>query len=315
VIARGDWLDLTGPQFLLLYVGLMVAALLLGLVLRRSLATPHDGAGGAAAKLDALQLACLRGGAAGALQAALAVLHSLHLVRVQRGKFLRESIPGGGTKLFPSRLIGEVHGALPTAAPITFAQLQRSLPRELAAFAAPLRDRGLLVEVSQGRLAQALAAAPMLALVVFGALKVAIGVERERPVCFLLVLLAVSLVAAIGLALPLHASGRGRAVLRAELQRHRPLFTAATRDAGRLEAADLTLAVGLFGPQFLAQSELGQALGVKSASDRDHHHGHGTGCGGGGGTQHDSGSSDGGGAGSGCGGGGGGGGCGGCGGG
>lgn len=263
-------LDLSGPQFLLVYVAAIVVAAVVGILLRRRLTGPH-GTEPNAPRLDPLQLAHLRGGPVAAVQTALVALQGVWLAGVTDGKFLRAEVADGGTRLFPSRFVGEVHAALDRQRSRSLRDLVGALREACEANAAPLRQRRLLVEPGRASRGRLLAALPMAVVLVLGIVRFVIGVGHDRPVSLLFVACAAALVGVILLAKRVHATGRGRRLLAAEQTERSALRTTAETDRSRLDAADLCLAVGVFGPAFLHGSPLGRALGAPKKNPTGSH--------------------------------------------
>lgn len=289
-------LDLTGPEFLKLYLGVLAVALLVGFLLRRGLSGPHDEEGFQRRELDVLGLAYLRGGALAAVEMALLALEQQGLARAGGRGFRRIDPVGGMAPMFPSPFVAAVYAKLALDKPRRAAYLVRRVPEP--PFVDQLRERGLVVESSRGLVVRVLGALPMLLVVGFGLLKVQVGIDRDRPVLVLIGLIVIACLLALVSARPIRLTGRGRRLLATARRAQAALRVAASRDHKRLEPADLCLAYALFGAAFLRDTALGRALGPQATSSPAQS---GSSCGGGG--------CGGGGS---CGGGGGGGGCGGC---
>ena len=292
-------LDLTGPEFLLLYLGVLAAATLVGFLLRRGLAGPHDEEVPRGRELDVLGVAYLRGGASAAVETALLALERQGLASAGPRGFRRVDPVDGLAPTFPSPFVAAVHAKLAPSEPRRAASLVQRVGEP--SFVDELRRRGLAVEPARASTARLLAVSPMLVTVGFGLLKVQVGIARDRPVLFLVALIVVACMLAFALAQPVRLTGRGRRVLATARRGRASLRLAANRNFERLEPADLCLAHALFGAAFLRQSDLGRAFGVPNPSQAAT----GSSCG------STSSSCGGGGGGGGCGGGGGGG-CGGC---
>lgn len=117
-------------------------------------------------------------------------------------------LTGGRTRWLDATVAGRlVNGELSMIGRDRFAAATGShrgwkkLSRDLAAPAErterELRKAGLLASEDEGRSLSRWAAGPFLALAAFGAAKLVIGLGRDRPVGFLLVLLIVTLIAAL----------------------------------------------------------------------------------------------------------------------
>lgn len=258
-LAQGP-LDLTGQEFLKLYVAVVAAATVVGFLLRRGLAGPHGEEERRGRDLDVLRLAYLRGGAQAAVETALLALERQGLASASDQGFCRVDPVGGLAPTFPSPFVAAVHAKLALDEPRRAASLVRRV--EEPPFVADLRERGLVVEPARGRAVRLFAALPMLLTIVFGLLKVQVGITRDRPVLFLVAFVGGACLLALGLAQPVRLTGRGRHALAAARRERGALRLAASRAHERLEPADLCLAQALFGVAFLSQSALGRAFGV-----------------------------------------------------
>jgi uncharacterized protein (TIGR04222 family) len=279
-------LDLTGPEFLWFIVVMMAVALVAGLFMRRW--DPNDTVlDDQAAPLEPHELAFLNGGQKQMLQAVLAGMIQAGELEVRRR--------GTGAVSTGERRLRAV-GAAPNDAIGLGRLIHREagvdgglaitdLPRVVASFAKrtkqALEDRGL---VSSG-LARLLPAAPMLLVLLLGIAKVCVGVNRDRPVGFLVVLAIVATVAAVLLAKPPLLTNHGQRVLRRWKSEHASLRKIGA-EADALDPATLMLAVALFGiassstPQL---NELRAAVGPGNRSSGCGSSCGGSGCGGGGG--------------------------------
>lgn len=266
--------DLNGQQFLVLYLVLAVVTVIIGAAIPRWL--KPEGRDGPLT--DADQAAYLAGGDARLAEAVVArLLDARAATLVDKELVIREAQAGRTrTELAVLRL----------SSPAPWTAVSGALHEPAKAIRARLEERGLLIppgEVSQIRLYQTM---PYLLLMFFGALKVAIGLSRDKPVSILVVLLICTAIGALARFSVIDRSTRaGKRALDEALERE-----------GRLKLAPASgetgMAVALFGTSVLVGSDLWDFHRMRAAAS----------SGGG-----DSGSSD---SGSGCGGGGGG--CGGC---
>lgn len=181
-------LDWNGPDFLLLYAGLTVAALVLGHIGLRRLDQPtYPPSGAAPERLDLVDLAYLAGGPRRVADLALLMLIARGGARVEAAGDRIVPTPAGAAlppEFAPFRacasgptrrrdFVHRVTGCL--AAPRA-----RLVARGLA------RDRG-------GRLqAGVLPLLPLLLTLVFGLAKVGVGLSRDRPIGFLVVMILVA---------------------------------------------------------------------------------------------------------------------------
>uniref|UniRef100_UPI00082A8771 TIGR04222 domain-containing membrane protein n=2 Tax=unclassified Sphingomonas TaxID=196159 RepID=UPI00082A8771 len=175
-------------------------------------------------------------------------------------------------------------GVLALTAPLDWARIERAVRPQATRIQTDLERAGLMLDRSERANLRYWALLPYAMLLMFGATKLAIGVERDRPVGFLIALLVITAI------LALIRAGSIARLTRAGTE----ALATARKTADRIRRAPQTeeagLAVALFGTAVLAGSEL----------DAFHKLRAGSGDGGGGG---DSGSGDGGcGSGGGCGG-------------
>jgi uncharacterized protein (TIGR04222 family) len=158
------------------------------------------------------------------------------------------------------------------------------------------RALGLLVADEKALLGRVLPTLLVLAVAGFGFIKILVGMNRHKPVGFLVALCLVTVVVAFaGFARRLHRSWRGDMALEQLKVRNAALEYAVPRNVDNVTANDLALALALFGAGVLVSGPLADLKTALTPPAGSSSCGTGGGCGGGG-----------------CGGGCGGGGCGGC---
>lgn len=247
----------SGPAFLFAYVLAMFGALFLSAPARRLCRLGRRAAGASAPLASSpYELACLAGGKERAIQAALVSL-------TQRGA-LKAAADGSGF---------EVADQLPRGAHALEAELYREIEsgrggatqlmhtglRALPPLQARLEQSGLVhpsspADVRCWRWAGCL---PLLAVMSLGILRAVVGVSRDRPIGFLVILLVISLVIVlVKLAVTPGLTVRGQAHLQEMRRRNAALGTTAMQRATQLSAADLTLGVALFGAAALGAESL-----------------------------------------------------------
>ena len=273
--------DLPGPQFLRFYFGAALAGLILAGLLRWSMRKPADELADDPG-LDSMELACLRGGADGAVDAAIATLGYRKVIEPVVGK--RAVRIAGELPEDAHPLERAIVANLPPGTEQKVESIRSTMGHVAGRCGQRLEALGLVAERSQS--ARAVFVPLMAALVApaMGAVKVAIGMSRNRPVEILLVLVVVSLVlAAIVCLRPARRTRRGDRLLEqygARFARLRKGWNIPAGSDGR-PAGDLALATGLFGVGILAGgpwAELHQTLSVSDHSGG----GDAGGCGGGG---------------------------------
>lgn len=279
-------LDLPGPAFLGFYLVALVAAHYAGRLLAQACRTSRS-ASAPTPDLTPLETAYLAGGRARAVDAALAGMLQHDVIAVLPGgggfatsKASQKSLAGLQADLY--REISRRSGAIEKLRRISSAALARMETR--------LANDGLLLVASNSerRCLRLALGAPVAAVIVLGALKVALGIARARPVVFLVLLLlgAVFVLGVKMFNLPLRST-QGETALEKLRRRNAALQATAKRRSTELDESSLILAVGLFGTQVLASSGLVwmQQGFVPHRSDSSSSGGCGSssGCGGGGG--------------------------------
>lgn len=267
-----DW---TGGPFLLLYIILLAIVVLLGIIIPARM-RPE---GRQRPVTDPEQLAYLAGGSTRLADTVTArLLAAKALVVGDKGRF---------DILSRNAATAAETGVLALTAPLDWARIERAVRPEATRIQSDLERAGLMLDRGERANLRYWALLPYAMLLMFGATKLAIGVERDRPVGFLIALLVVTAI------LALIRAGTIARLTRAGTE----ALVTARKNADRIRRAPQTaetgIAVALFGTAVLAGSELDAFHKLRAGS--------GDGSGGGG----DSGSGDGG-----CGSGGGG--CGGC---
>jgi uncharacterized protein (TIGR04222 family) len=252
-LARIPLLDWSGPEFLQFYiVALVVAAAWSGLRRRRALeryALPD-----APALEDPYEIACLAGGGPRLVQLVVARLLDLKLIGWNR-KFSGPrlvALPDSGTSGLSRPeldLLAAVRGA--GAKGLKVRDSSAALGSAVQAAEVRLALRGLRPTADERSSARRRAVLPLVVLGVIGFVKLLIGLARERPVFFLLLLLILTLVIGVSLM----NGGRlltstGEQALDRLRQRNRDLIRLRRTDL--YQPSDLMLGVALFGPACLA---------------------------------------------------------------
>ena len=238
-------LDLRGPEFLQLYLLLLVAAVCAAATLRWTLRLPADGPVGEEVQLDPYEVAYLAGGEQRAADAAIVGLVQRRVLAVapaERKLIAQSPLPAKAHPL-------EKAVAPSKAQPEWTVVAARSAARPALA---EIRDRliglGLVVADGQAWATRLVSSAPFLAVLALGILKFIVGMTRHRPVGFLFWLCALSYgIAVILLCVRPHRSRYGDRVLDRMRRENEALGTATESRADELTGADLALAWALFG--------------------------------------------------------------------
>ncbi len=232
-------LDWSGPQFLLLYVTLLLLALGGAWVWRRRLG--DNGRTGDASGLGAVEIAYLAGGVPRALDAGVAELMAGGALRWEGERAVRGEQPA------PPGLLGDIHTLVVNSQ--GYAGLQTASRRAgwpLQALQRTLERRGLLLDPDAERRARLLPTLLPLGVALLGVAKLVVGVARAKPIGGLLLLVIVTLFAAWRFAAGRVARSRAGDRALAQLRQRHAHATRAPREK------DLALAVALAGTSALA---------------------------------------------------------------
>ncbi len=267
--------DLTGPEFLVVFFGLSLLLLIGSYIysrIQRSLNVNEDH------ELSAEEIACLKFGEPAAVNAAVAqMLHDHELMTEKAYGFLGQ-VNGAKIRFRPGdqattasdrslqrptvrpaaielesliklQKIPASDGSLKSSIlravadePKTLVQLQKSLVNETAEIKARIEEAGYLLNQTQRFTARMVPGLLMCFLLVFGIIKVAVGLERNRPVIFLILGLIAVLITFLTLIFSIRRSLAGDQMVRTlESQHHclrtSPLTTASSGNQVALGAA------------------------------------------------------------------------------
>lgn len=262
--------DMTGGPFLKLYIILFAATVVAGFVIPRWL-RPEGRSGRVT---DTGQLAYLAGGAtrfADALVTRLLAVRALVIVGKKSFHVARRGVGDTPAERDVLAIPGEVRWPVIEQALKPYAQPARS----------KLVSAGLMMDEAVTLQMRFWQTSPYLLLLVFGSIKLLVGVERDKPVGYLTMLLILTAVFALI---------RWGAVDRRTRGGHEALV-GARQEAERLRRAPTSgetgLAVALFGTSVLIGSAWGDFHSFRTASSSDgggsgSSDGGGGGCGGGG---------------------------------
>ncbi|WP_406693393.1 TIGR04222 domain-containing membrane protein [Singulisphaera sp. Ch08] len=252
-----DLLNLTGPQFLSLYLLLLACAVALTAVIRWASRSPSDGPGPETLDLDPYDVAYLAGGELSAVDATIASLVHRDLVKVN---------PAGRTIDAVGSLSDDLlHPLEQAVAPNTgasefgrkIATARQAAKPALEAIRLRLTSLGLLMDNEAVWGAQLLRTIPILAVLLLGLAKIQVGISRDKPVSFLVALCLATTLIEIGfLCVRPHRSRWGDHVLQQLRNQNAALQSTGSRRAADLVGPDLTLAVALFGTGILAGGPL-----------------------------------------------------------
>lgn len=252
-----DLLDLHGPTFLGIYALIGVASLVVGWLLRMLASGPFDALDRRRRELPPQVAAAATSGVFGAMSTALVALLKDGHVSVHGQRSWRrgpaEVLVAGDART--RHFLVAVRDRLPADAPFT---IERAI-----AEARPVLDQavgdavalGLRLSLGRRLLAILLSLVPVLAATALGVAKIAVGLERGRPVGFLMVEMMLLLgIAAIGVMFGGHTTVRGWRTLAGLRTEAMPLRVAARSHVERLDTDDIAWAVTLFGVGILQGS-------------------------------------------------------------
>lgn len=145
---------------------------------------------------DPYDVAFLGGGGNRVVDAALAALYERQLIKVEQanaqGAVMVQAVPDPGTTEL-SEMERAVHRAIPVDSPAKLRDVRLSLRATMDARRDSLAEQGLVLSPSHLRQLRLLAALPLLAVMVAGIIKIAVGLERHRPVLILVMLVVATL--------------------------------------------------------------------------------------------------------------------------
>ena len=261
--------DLTGRQFITLYLLLFTAASIFSVIIPRLMRQ----AGRDQSISDPDQLALLVGGPTRLCESVVTRLLGARSIE-QRGN---DNFAALTAPLTPSTIEQSVIGVLPAP--------WRAIEQSVKPYAEPIQARmvslGLLIDSESAARVQLMQTVPYLLLVLFGLVKHFVGSQRDKPVGILTVLVLLTLV---------FAAIRYCRVDR-QTEAARRAVEAAKRQSARLKAAptapEIGLAVALFGTTVLAGSLYQDFHQLRNSAKGDSggdgaSSGDGGGCGGGG---------------------------------
>jgi uncharacterized protein (TIGR04222 family) len=245
-------LDLPGPAFLGLYAVLLTVAITVALWMRWALRAPGGELPPAALQdLDPYEVACLAGRDDLAVNAALAALCRRGALGADPAAYgrmtVKEPPPPGAADLHPVEQA--VYAAVLHDPSRTCAQLRAAGLPEVRRLRHRLQTLGLALSPDESARARMRPVYVMLAVLAFGAAKIAVGLVRERPIVFLMMMVFVALFATIGFlaASEPWRTRRGERVLELLRLRNSALRMSAKSGATLLAPRDFALAVSLFG--------------------------------------------------------------------
>jgi uncharacterized protein (TIGR04222 family) len=275
-----NMLDLRGPEFLQFYVILLGGLAATAAAVRWVLRGPADVRPNVG-NIDAFDAAYLAGGPRMAVDAAITSLVHAGRIRVHLGSSLKPNDAGVFGMGRRSSLEEAIFSAIGDGG-WTIRRLHSGAAIYTRAIAERLSTAGLAPTAAQSARVRLASAATVLPALLIGAAKIGVGISRNRPVAFLVMLCFLAAVLMLVLLFkPVYRTRAGSRVLAQLRSANSALALSAKTDPDRLANSDLALALALFGPAVLASGELGrlrQALWPPNSSG-GHGCGGGSGCG------------------------------------
>ncbi|MGR9106295.1 MAG: TIGR04222 domain-containing membrane protein [Gammaproteobacteria bacterium] len=245
-------LDFKGPEFLDFFWKVWLISVLLAVILRYFLRLPGTaGMRTTDFRTDPYLVAYVRGGGALAGTAAMAGLVQAKYLEADAKGYLQRASVNAPQNLHPLQkaVLKQVHISHKTRV----ADVRSGLVHELAALETRGEQEGMITARGSRTLARWLPFALAMSVPLLGIAKIIIGVSRDKPVGFLVLLTIVaSLIAGIGFLRDPYRSRRGSAWLSRLERRNRSLKSAIGAHDPIQEADQLALAIGLFGVPVLA---------------------------------------------------------------
>ena len=244
-----DPFEWSGPEFLGLYIVLLIVAFFGARLWRKRLC--DTGQEGSAMGLDSLQIAYLNGGESRVIDAGVAELMADDVLRWEGGKFVRGSRSPSTDSLrnLLQVLMARQDGTKRPKPKWQFEPIRQALV-----------SRGLLLDSAAEWRARLMPALVMLAVTVFGIMKVVTGMSRGKPIGFLAFLCIMAVLATIAFAKARVDRSRAGDEAMERLQSEHASVTRAPQDN------NLGLAVALIGTTALAGTAYAGYYEARAAS-------------------------------------------------
>jgi uncharacterized protein (TIGR04222 family) len=245
LMAQMNPLDLPGPAFLALYIILLVCALVVALLFRRWLVAIGEGRRRPRVSLDPYEAAFLTGGSKAVIDTAIAMLvqrQALKASSATRSLTRREPLPRGAHPIEQA-----VYQAVAsTLTPV--AKVRAAARWSVEQTADRLKEMGLVLSDARWWVARSIPALIIAAVLLLGVAKIFVGLSRNRPVSFLVILSLLTAVIALAffLSRPRATPLGEQALLQLRIDNVALQSTARSRPQA-LTPGDIAFAIGLFG--------------------------------------------------------------------
>jgi len=249
-------IDWTGPEFLKFYVVALLVAIFLALALRWWLRQPKGESVAGELENSPYETAYLAGGATAAIDSAVVRLIHHGALSLDASSLRLKRKKDAPAEMHP--LEEKVYEAVDKETGSLLATVRQNVAKSADKLRGRLDQLGLLIAVDRVALIRFLPALIIVAIAAVGVVKLFVGLERHRPVGFLLVFLGFTIVSAVVLyRLPCFRTRRGDATLDKLKRDNAALEYTAGRRSHALTSDDLVMAIGLFGVGVLAGGPLG----------------------------------------------------------
>lgn len=232
-------LDWTAGPFLSLYALGGLVALAVALILRHQMS--DTGAGRSGKELEATEIAYLAGGQERLLDTAVTAALDAGVLRWNEASARLEPTGEGSPSAHRDVLAAVRQGAKPR-------RLARRLEPLRQRVMQALMQRGLVLDASEAWKIQLWSCLPLALWVVFGLAKIQVGMERDKPVGFLIAMTILAAIVALGL---LFSRPRNSKAGRQALAQAQARYSRASR-APRSGSSEMAIAVALGGTVLLS---------------------------------------------------------------
>jgi uncharacterized protein (TIGR04222 family) len=259
-------LDWQGPEFLSLYVPLLVGGFLAALLLRYHLRQPAGEPLPLGRRPDPYEVAALDGPNT-LIEAAVAALFHRKALRVENLKLVTgEELPADAAPIERAVFQRVAAGSTSTH------ELRQALSADIERYRQRLSQKGLVLDEYRAAPVQIVPTVAYGAVLLLGLLKIFVGLSRDRPVLFLVLLTGLAALGFLVLGKVPWRTRLGDATLKSLREEHQALRTTTTAGGTSevLNGQELALAVGLFGPAMLipmGYGDLRQTLRPFSSGD------------------------------------------------
>lgn len=240
-------LDWQGPEFLSLYVPLLVGGFLVALLVRYLLRLPAGPPMWLGRRTDPYEVAALDGPDT-LIEAVAGSLFHRNVLRIEgRRLATADALPADAAAIERSVFECAATGT------VTMEDLRRALSPDIEHYRQRLSRKGLVLDNFRASPARLLPSLVYGAVLLLGISKIFVGLSRDRPVFFLVLLTALGALGLLVLGSRPWRTRLGDATLKALREEHQALRTTAMAgDSSQvLNGQELALAVGLFGPAML----------------------------------------------------------------